>query len=146
MLINNKSAVKYGNAILANYSLTFSGVSKLWKGATANIERAENSAVHGVVYTMDKADIEHLDRQEFGYDPIQIEVKLIDSGDLVTCRSYTQKDFYRNSECKLPSKLYKEVIIKGARENGLAEEYIEGVIVATPDNNIVDCGPPGFVL
>lgn len=99
---------------------------------------------------MSGQDIVNLDRQEVGYDAIDVQVELIRSEgssppSTVTCRTYVQKESYQ-SENHLPSKLYKMVVVKGAHDNQLPVEYIEGVIQALPDNGRMDAGPANWKL
>ena len=95
-------------------------------------------------------DIARLDKQEIGYDAIDVEVELIQpldgSKSTVTCRTYVQKPDYGGVGNAIPSKLYKDVIIKGAEEHNLPQNYIDNVIKAFQDNGQCDCGPAGFVL
>ena len=105
----------------------------------------------GVIYTLDRSDIASLDKQEFGYDPIEVEVELVTSNnermkEIVTCRTYVQKEEYKKIGNQFPSKFYKDVILKGADEHNLCKSYIKNVIEAFQDNGIIECGPPGFVL
>ncbi|OTF74623.1 hypothetical protein BLA29_008303 [Euroglyphus maynei] len=146
MKINNKSATKYANGLLNGYRLSFNGNSQLWLGATANIVQDSNSSVYGAVYTLDKDDIDNLDRQECGYEPIEVTIKLYEINDqpIVKCRTYVQKSNVNANESTIPSRLYKEIIIKGAKENNLPENYIENVIKTFKDNGIIECGPPGL--
>ena len=103
-----------------------------------------------MVYKLDQADIASLDKQELGYNAIEVEVEVdlspTDFKQTVTCRTYVQKDEYKSVGNNIPSKLYKDVIVKGAEEHNLPRSYIENVIQAFQDNGISDCGPPGFVL
>ena len=56
------------------------------------------------------------------YRPIEVSVKTAE-GKVLLCRSYQMCcDRTPNS---LPSKYYKDVIVKGAIQNGLPEAYIE---------------------
>lgn len=105
----------------------------------------------GVVYKLKEEDIASLDKQEVGYDAIEVEVELDPSStdqklSTVTCRTYVQKAEYASVGDGIPSKLYKDVIVKGAQEQKLPQDYIDSVLKAFPDNGKTDCGPPGFVL
>lgn len=94
---------------------------------------------------MSKEDILNLDRQEIGYDAIEVDVNLENDNQMITCRTYVQKPDYMNKgNSNVPSKLYKNVIIKGAEENQLPKDYIDNVIRKFPDNGIIDCGPEGL--
>lgn len=87
--------------------------------------------------------MEKLDKQEVGYDAIDVPVKVdvnLNCENPLICRTYVQKQSYKDGN-ELPSKLYKLVIIKGAQEHNLPVSYIKDVIEKFPDNSIVDCGP-----
>lgn len=166
MLINNKSAARFATAVLEGYQFCFSGFSDIWKGSTANIVPKANVSfihnhrvswsilqnhVYGVVYTMDVADVEKLDKQEIGYDAIEVQVKLDpkpkeEENGIITCRTYVQKDTYRSSVTNEPSRLYKMVILKGGEEHRLPARYMESVIEKWPDNGRTDCGPANLSL
>ncbi|CAK9295776.1 unnamed protein product [Gordionus sp. m RMFG-2023] len=92
-----------------NYKLDFALHSKRWKGACATIVPSPNDIVWGVIWLIENEDKSKLDIQENinegVYDILDIE-----------CDS--------KNECKTPSKLYKNVIINGAKEHKFPEYYI----------------------
>lgn len=149
MHVNNKSATKFTNGILKGWKLSFSGASDFWKGSSANIVPAsEQDYVMGVVYLLDESDIENLDRQEVGYNPIKVSIETdsTEGKKIIQCRTYVQKDPYQSTGDGVPSKLYKDIIITGARDHGIDSNYIDYIIKTFPDNGEVNCGPSGFVL
>lgn len=132
MLVSNKDAKKCCNAKLKDWRLLFSGTSKLWEGSPANIVPCPGHSVVGVIWTI--TDIGVLDAQEVGYDPIQIDVQRLDTGEMVRCRSYVQTEERMSQMADgAPSLAYKNVVLAGARENGFPIEYIRQ-IEALPDN------------
>lgn len=96
-----------------------------WQGAVATITSSPKGNVWGVVWEVDKKDLESLDRQEFGYAPITVNVETI-GGLTYKCRTY-QLEKQMDGDDR-PSKVYKSVIVKGAIENGLPNDYIESLL------------------
>ncbi|XP_014664835.1 PREDICTED: gamma-glutamylcyclotransferase-like [Priapulus caudatus] len=125
LCLANPSAVMKGVGKLKDYKLGFNGSdNKKWKGATATICENPGSHVYGVVWQMDEKDKESLDRQESVpkmYRPITVHVEVKD--EILTCRSYQLTLPWK--EGQLPSTVYKNVIIKGAIQSELPQEYIE---------------------
>lgn len=102
------------------------------EGSPANIVPSPGDHVIGVIWTI--SEIAPLDAQEVGYDPIQVDVKALDSDRVFTCRSYRQtKENLSKMADGVPSLAYKNVVLAGARENGFPIEYIRQ-IEALPDN------------
>lgn len=77
--------------------------------------------------------------QEAFYDPIEVQV-IGDHGESVTCRTYEMIG-ETTSDC-LPSPHYKKVLVEGAKQNELPEEYIE-YLDGFPDNGVTDT-PPNY--
>ena len=152
MKLKNKTAIKVGVGILQDYKLTFSGQSSLWKGSTANIVPARGSTVIGVVWKVFDTNI--LDKQELHYDPINVQVTLTrlesgsdnqsadkntvpQNGQVLTCRVYVQREDHQSLKKQgTPSRGYKNVILKGMKENSFPKDYIESLI-NTPDNGVI---------
>lgn len=104
--------------------------------------------------------MEVLDKQEVGYNGINVDVCVNGTEETVVCRVYVQKqvenrtdsnnrfqngakeDFDPTSQYNIPSAAYKSVIIKGAVEHNLPQDYVESVLRSHPDNGNVNCGPP----
>ena len=147
MRLKNKTAIKVGVGILRDYKLTFCGQSSLWKGSTANIVPSKGSRVIGVIWKVFDTNI--LDKQELHYDPINVQVTITklasetgsgqdsEVGYVVTCRVYVQKEDHQSLKRHgTPSRGYKNVILKGMRENSFPTDYIESLI-NTPDNGVI---------
>lgn len=66
------------------------------------------------------------------YKPIFVEVTTV-TGEKLKCRCYQQ--VCPEEKDKRPSKVYKNVMICGARENGVPDLYIQSVLVAVEDND-----------
>ena len=92
---------------------------------------------------IDDKELDLLNKQEFGYKRIEIDVSVEGRQEMVKCWTYVQKEhesdprFNPDRSRKEPSLIYKMVILKGANEHQLPNDYIES-IKAYPDNGIVD--------
>uniref|UniRef100_A0A0B6ZSF3 gamma-glutamylcyclotransferase n=1 Tax=Arion vulgaris TaxID=1028688 RepID=A0A0B6ZSF3_9EUPU len=144
ILINNPTAEIYGIGKLSGYKLMFDTPigceHSKWYGAHATIRPAESvNYVCGVIWDVHLEDMDSLDSQEAFYDPIEVQV-LGDSGGYVTCRTYEMIQ-ETTGDC-LPSPHYKKVVIDGAKQNELPEEYIE-YLECFPDNGVTDT-PPNY--
>ncbi len=60
-----------------------------------------------------------------------MQVTTID-GEVLQCRSYQQVQDWEMD--RRPSIVYKNVMIRGARENGVPDEYIKNCLEAIVDN------------
>jgi len=88
--------------------------------------------VVGVLWRLDAAHLATLDDQEgvpHGiYRRFRIRVRLLDGSDQhVDCITYqvTKEWLETEDETARPSKVYKRVMLKGAREHNLPEDYIK---------------------
>ncbi|XP_062925919.1 gamma-glutamylcyclotransferase-like [Mobula hypostoma] len=124
----NPSAVRVSAACLKGYKLAFGNWNRSenrWGGGVATILPSPDDEVWGVVWRLKHNDRQSLDHQEGVhkgiYSPIEVKVQRQDTGEELICLSYQMNNFNSN----LTSPLYKKVIIKGARENGLPTEYLK---------------------
>ncbi|XP_072880160.1 gamma-glutamylcyclotransferase-like isoform X1 [Hemitrygon akajei] len=124
----NPSAMRVSVGCLKGYKLAFGKWNKRenrWGGGVATILPSPDDEVWGVVWCLKSNDRQSLDDQEGVqngiYSPIEVKVQQQDTEEELTCLSYQMNNF--NSS--LTSPLYKKVIIKGARENGLSTEYLK---------------------
>ncbi|KAK3850637.1 hypothetical protein Pcinc_042670 [Petrolisthes cinctipes] len=109
-----------------DYRLDFNYFSQRWKGAAATIVEAPGHHVYGIVWEINDDDLDNLDRQEGVsqgiYRVLKVEVET-DSRETLTARSYQIANPQHDD--RRPSAVYLDVIINGARENGLPEDYIK---------------------
>ena len=165
MKLKNKTAMKVGIGILQDYKLTFSGQSSLWKGSTANIVPAKGSTVIGVVWKvfdtniLDKQELHYdpinvqvtLTRPESGSTTCDNHSTTCDNhsadsvsentvpqnGQVLICRVYVQREDHQSLKKQgTPSRGYKNVILKGMKENSFPKDYIASLI-NTPDNGVI---------
>ncbi|KAM4580394.1 gamma-glutamylcyclotransferase isoform 3-T3 [Odontesthes bonariensis] len=125
--LKNPSAAVYCVARLKDYRLVFGNhkglASDRWHGGVATIEHSPGNEVWGVVWRMNISDLESLDSQEnvtLGtYSPVELLVKT--KGQEFNCRTYIMN----SCEYAPPSPQYLQVIVMGAEQNGLPEDYQE---------------------
>uniref|UniRef100_A0A1E1WWX0 gamma-glutamylcyclotransferase n=1 Tax=Amblyomma aureolatum TaxID=187763 RepID=A0A1E1WWX0_9ACAR len=131
MHIRNPTAKFFDIGELEGYRVDFVDEYDCWQGAGAALEKDDQRTTHGVVWTLPKTEIEHLDEQESLYDAGDVRVKL-PSGEKVVCRTYFYSTRQPGKKC-LPSLLYKAVLVAGAIEHKLPESYVRE-LVKQPDN------------
>nr|KAG5712967.1 hypothetical protein BaRGS_021761 [Batillaria attramentaria] len=107
-------------AKLEGYELQFCGEGKGWHGAMASIQEKPGSHIWGVVWQLNQADQERLNRQESTFTPKEVDVTSTDN-QVYRCRVYTQELRATGK----PSPHYKDIILRGARQNNLPEGYIK---------------------
>jgi gamma-glutamylcyclotransferase (GGCT)/AIG2-like uncharacterized protein YtfP len=110
-------------AVLPGHELVFSGTSRMWGGGIANIRDMAGKKVEGVVWEIGEAERKTLDEYE-GYPDLyvrqDVQVRTV-SGKAVTAFAYVMANPGRELP---PSKQYKRLLVSGAEEHDLSEEYI----------------------
>ncbi len=110
-------------AVLPDHELVFSGTSRMWGGGVADIRDVPGKKVEGVVWEISEAERKALDEYE-GYPELYVtnEVQVrTTSGKLLAAFAYVMA---RPGREMPPSKPYKRLLISGAEEHGLSENYI----------------------
>ncbi|XP_040577054.1 gamma-glutamylcyclotransferase [Lepeophtheirus salmonis] len=129
--ISNHSASYVGNALLKGYYLDFDYESQKWKGAVATIREDSKREVWGILWRLKNEDLKSLDKQEGVessiYRRLSISINLEDSSDPIDAYTYqlTEESCNKGSQDKRPSKIYKNVIVNGAKEHNLNVNYIK---------------------
>ena len=90
--------------------------------AKANIEKSPGDSVLGVVYEIDESERGLLDGKEGKYEPIVVSATLED-GSVEDAVSF--KSDYITGEP--PFEWYMKLIIGGAKDHGLPEEYLKAL-------------------
>ncbi|KAK9712665.1 hypothetical protein QE152_g24776 [Popillia japonica] len=133
--LNNPSAVRNGIGKLEDYEIDFASFSPRWRGAIATITPKEGRVVWGSIWELDIEHLKTLDDQEgvhrglyFGTD---VDV-VTEDGSRKRCRIYKlahKARFVKNieelPEERRPSPAYLKVILLGAKESNLPENYVE---------------------
>jgi hypothetical protein len=106
-------------AKLSNYAFTYNkkstdGTSK------ANLEKIDGAVTWGVCYEIDRYQFDYLKKEyEQGYDVIEVWVDSDNMGKIMA-RTFVSKSLTEAN----PSSKYVDVIVRGARENQLPDDYI----------------------
>ncbi|MCX7705525.1 MAG: gamma-glutamylcyclotransferase [bacterium] len=122
-----KNAKFLKRTYLVNYEFVYVGYSSSSSYAVATITAKKDSTVWGALYEIDEDCLKNLDIYE-GY-PTFYNRKIVkvydDSGNNYDAWVYI-KDI---TEKKRPSENYKKIVLEGARDCELPEEYIRKYIV-----------------
>ena len=113
---------KVGIGYVEGYELVFDGYSSLWGGPTANIVENPAERVWGVLFELE--GFESLDVRE-GYPKCytrgKVAVHVSKTGQIVMAQTYIRPEPLKRGK---PPRDYLDTIIRGARENGLPEDWI----------------------
>ncbi|KAF5291971.1 hypothetical protein FQR65_LT11371 [Abscondita terminalis] len=127
------NATRDGIGLLKNYRLDFDYYSKRWNGYVATIVPDTDEQLWVAVWKINSSDLTKIDAQEGVdekiYERIIVNVEKPD-GTSVEGYTYmlvnnptTKIPLYELPQNRKPSKIYLDVIIKGAKESGLPENY-----------------------
>ncbi|MEE8282489.1 MAG: gamma-glutamylcyclotransferase family protein [candidate division NC10 bacterium] len=110
-------------AKLRDYDITFVRSSTMWGGGTADLRPAPGGVVEGVLWEIGEPDLKVLDQYEgvpkdYIRKTVTVETK---DGKAQQAHAYivAQPEGYRP-----PSKRYMRLLIQGAEEHGLSDEYV----------------------
>jgi gamma-glutamylcyclotransferase (GGCT)/AIG2-like uncharacterized protein YtfP len=113
-------------ASLPGFRFVYDGFSVTWDGAVANIVKSDTDAVWGVLYEVTERDRLTLDAFEGyprDYDHRDVEVRDRDGN---VRRAVT---YFRTGRAPGPPHPdYERIVIDGAKESGLPEDYIDRVL------------------
>lgn len=123
-----------GIARLEGHRVDFFGYSRTWDGAVETVIPDSQSAVWGVLYRLEAYDWERLDNcedaradgtGEYFHYPVEVSV----DGEAPVAATIYKKA--RLGQPEIPSTQYLNVILEGAREQGLPDEYV-AALAAVP--------------
>jgi gamma-glutamylcyclotransferase (GGCT)/AIG2-like uncharacterized protein YtfP len=107
---------------IENYDFVYDGYSSYRKGAVGNIIPCEGSIVFGALWEISEDDLKNLDRYE-GYPYVYNRKLMIVKDDKGL--EYNAWVYLREpQEIGMPSKEYHDIVIMGAKECNLPEDYI----------------------
>jgi gamma-glutamylcyclotransferase (GGCT)/AIG2-like uncharacterized protein YtfP len=89
----------------------------------ANVQRDPCAHVWGVVYVIDHAHWPQLDAFEPGYARIDVRVET-EAGEALGVQTYVARDL---TDGAVAFDWYKRLLVEGAREHGLPEDYVEAL-------------------
>ena len=113
------SAKALGRARLLGKRLVCNKKSKYGSGK-ANLMDSPGDCVWGVLFEIDSAELRDLDKVEGGYERVEVDV-LDEAGESVTAQTYISR---RVTTDPVPYEWYKQLIISGAREHHLPDDYL----------------------
>lgn len=112
--------------VLQGFRFVYDGYSVTWDGAVGNIVTSEAESVWGALYEITERDRLTLDAFEGyprSYDHHEVEVKDRD-GNIYTAMTYLRT----GRALGRPHPDYERIVIDGAKECGLPEEYTDKVL------------------
>jgi len=137
--VKNPSAKFVSTALLKGYRLTFNAHSTRWRGSPATIVKCDdtsNDCVYGVLWELSNDNLPTLDEQEGvhlkTYQRFLVKVSprgsdgRYEGEDLVDAYTYqlcSHRLTLSEAEAK-PSLSYKQVILRGAHEHSLPDDYL----------------------
>jgi len=136
------------SGLLRGYGLCFDIPIGSGKRGVANLCVAADASLWGVLYLLTAKQHAHLDRTEGVpnglYRRVQVEVEV--SGEIVVAETLISE---RRDAARLPSFRYRALLLDGAREHGLPEDWVrtlEGWTLAWDERdgafNPPDLAPP----
>jgi gamma-glutamylcyclotransferase len=109
--------------VLGGFRFVYDGFSVAWDGAVGNIVTSEFESVWGALYAITERDRQTLDAFEGyprSYEHKEVEVKDRDGN------AYRAMTYIRTGRALgKPHPDYERIVIDGAKECGLPEEYID---------------------
>jgi len=114
-----------GKAILPNWEVQFNFLSRTYKGGVTGIEPAVAKLVRGVLYDVSNEELHHLDSIEGVPEGIYYRqtIYVVDESGkpmkAVTYRTTNPRGPFK------PMRKYLDLMIKGAKEHGLEQDYIQ---------------------
>jgi cation transport regulator ChaC len=117
-----KSAVKVCVGVLNNHKIVFNRKGTYRPGGVASVEESEGQRVYGVIWKMHSSEFWDLDEKEDpkAYVRKKMSVSTL-SGEHHSCHIYVaipQRGVFK------PGKDYLKLMVRGARETGLPDDYI----------------------
>lgn len=111
-------------ATLSDHELTFYGNSPMWGGGVAHLREKSGHQVEGVVWDIIESERKALDEYE-GFPSLYLHQEIqvrTHSGKTLAVFTYIMANPGREMP---PSKRYKQLLISGAEEHGLTDEYVD---------------------
>ena len=131
------SAKLVGPAFLKNKRVVFNKLSRDGSGK-ANFMESPGDVAWGVLYEIDAQDLDKLDKIEGGYERVTVQVCRADKN-VFEAIAYISTNLTDDPRA---CKWYKEIILSGARENNLPQDYIAYLetLPAKPNSNSEPAG------
>jgi len=118
-----KNAKFISRVYLEDYDFVYDGYSHLRRGAVANIIPKQGSRVWGGLFEIDESGLKELDKCE-GYPRCYQRKQIIVKDD--NNKEYQAYVYFREPlEKGIPSEEYRNIVIRGAKDCNLPENYIK---------------------
>jgi gamma-glutamylcyclotransferase len=127
------SASKINNATLPGYSLFFHKRSNKDGSGKCNIKHQNDSVVYGVIFEIDgkqKTDLDRAEGLRYGYEEAQLKINT--QNEMKNVFTYITTDDNIDNSLN-PFSWYKMLVLEGAKEHGLPEEYIANIEAVNSD-------------
>ena len=112
-----------GPAVLADFRLALTRRSIRWGGGVVDVVPAAGQQVRGVLYELDEAAVETLDRKEgAGIAYRRAEVEVEHGGEARAAQTYAV--IRKEPDAPPATPEYAELVLRGARERGLPQEWL----------------------
>ena len=108
-------------AHLEHHRLDFTHLSRRWGGGAADILRAADSRVWGVVYALEPDHLDVLDRYEAGYERVRLEVSGDGGPRRVTTYQVVRKGRFE------PSRIYLDKMLRWGAHWEFPAGYLEAL-------------------
>lgn len=108
-----------GPAFVKDWRMVFNKRSKDGSGK-ANLVESPGDITWGVLYEINSSDKNRLDEIEGGYESVYIQAQQPD-GNIIEALTYVSKKLTNDTR---PYSWYKELVLSGAREHNLPQDYI----------------------
>lgn len=109
-------------ATLQDHELNFTGTSTMWGGGVADLNPAKGRVVEGVLWEITEADLKALDEYE-GYPKLYVRRNVeVETRDGRKAEAFVYF-MARPGTYKAPSRRYMQLLVSGAEEHGLSDEY-----------------------
>jgi gamma-glutamylcyclotransferase len=119
-----------GTARLRHHAIAFTRYSRSEKGGVADVVPALGESVWGALYVIRQSCLAALDRYENAPQAYRRETLVVidEQGAEHEATVYVAN---RTGEFA-PSRAYRDLIVRGARERGLPDEYVQGLEAVRP--------------
>ena len=115
--------------LVKGYKMCFNSpfLAKVEPAFANTIESTDDDEVHGVAIKLSEEDMKKLDAQEVSYSKVKVTFRGYNGRVVEDCFMYinTNKERLLPPERQIPSARYLQLVVKGAVESGLDENYIK---------------------
>ncbi|MGC8776072.1 MAG: gamma-glutamylcyclotransferase family protein [Minisyncoccia bacterium] len=122
-----KNAKFICRAYLKDYQFIYDGYSKKWKGAVGNIIKRKGSKVWGGIFEINDEDLKTLDKYEGSPSVYGKQIVVVKDDNN---KEYELFVYLKNMlNIGKPSENYKNVVIQGAKDCNLPDDYIKNTFL-----------------